>query len=94
MPRTGRPLARRRCFVCGLAPDNTAGIHVAAVCISRGSYVRRQPGEKARRMIAASLSVGLCELCLDDAMRDGRVYASRNLRASMRPDERAVSSSA
>jgi hypothetical protein len=35
-------------------------------------------------MRAAALSIGVCELCLDDAMRDGRIYRSANLRATMR----------
>jgi hypothetical protein len=81
----GRPPARRRCFVCGIRPDNSAGVFVGACTIAQGQYVRPADGAKSRYMRAASLSVGLCAACLDDAQRDGRVYASRNLRATLRP---------
>jgi hypothetical protein len=83
-PGSGRPPARRRCFVCGIAPGNGAGIFVGAVTLSRGSYVKPVAGGKSRFMRAASVSVGLCVACLDDAMRDGRIYSSSNLRATMR----------
>jgi hypothetical protein len=70
--------------VCGIAPDNTAGVFVGSMVLSRGAYVAPRAGAKARYMRAAALSVGLCEICLHDAMRDGRIYRSENLRATMR----------
>lgn len=81
---SGRPPSRRRCFVCGLSPDNDARIFVGVCVLSRGSYVAPPGGGKSRYMRAAALSAGLCALCLDDAMCDGRIYRSANLRATMR----------
>jgi hypothetical protein len=45
-------------------------------------------------MIAASLWVGLSSCACPTPMRDGRIYASRNLRATLRADKQAVSAGA
>jgi len=34
-------------------------------------------------MIGSSLSIGVCELCLAEAMRDGRVYRSPTMMAAV-----------
>jgi hypothetical protein len=88
----GRPLARRRCFVCGVSPQNSAGIIVAACTISRGVW-RGPAGHSRRQTISSSLSIGLCEYCLDEAMRDGRIYRSPVMRQLI-GGKRAVSGAA
>jgi len=74
--RHPRPPAFRRCLVCGLASTNAAGILVAACRLRRGGWMPRQDGEPRRELRGTSLAVGLCAVCLREAMRDGRIARS------------------
>ena len=70
-PAAPRPRRRlqRPCLICGLLP----GSHGIAILSCRLMRTQRV-GE---RVMGTTLLVGLCTRCLAEALRDGRVPASR-----------------
>jgi hypothetical protein len=66
--------------VCGISSRNAAGIVVGACRLRRGGWLPREDGAQRREIRSTSLAVGLCALCLREAMRDGRIADSERMR--------------